>query len=89
MGENRKPFAHVRRALRVIEPLVSHFVILLIILTLMRGLEYYINLLWGENSPPMLYGTIPWKWVFDSIDLALILIFAGLAARDCYREFRG
>ena len=46
------------------------------------------RLLWG-GSEPLLYGTIPWKWVFDSVDLILIVIFTALGARDCYLELKG
>jgi hypothetical protein len=80
--------APFRNAGRAMIPLTAHFILLIFLMTLVWLLEKYMRWLWGEVEP-LFFGTIPWKWAFDTVDLALVVVFSLLAVRDCYLELAG
>jgi hypothetical protein len=66
----------------------GHFVLLAFFITLMWFFEWYLNWLYGGRVP-MLFGWFPWKWVFDGIDLVLVIAFSIAGAVECIKKLRG
>jgi hypothetical protein len=74
---DREPFwKPLERAFRASLAFISHGCLCAVVLTVMWGIEIYIGYLWGGHEP-RLYGRVPLRWLFDTVDLCVLLWLGG------------
>ena len=67
--------------------LFCHLVIAAIILFGIWALEYLFHFLWRSNDP-LLFDRFPVRYLFDAMDLAVILVFIWYGVLAAARSFR-
>ena len=68
--------------------LITHGFSMLVALTVMRIIEWWMAFLWG-GSHKILVGRLPLEYVFDAVDLLMVLVFALLLTLEVWRISRG
>jgi hypothetical protein len=87
--ENDDPWwGPVLRALRAAAAFIGHICLAIIIITGIWSLENYIHYLWEEREP-MLFDRVPLKWLFDAVDLSILLVFAVWGTIEANRKLKG
>lgn len=84
MGEITELFRWPVRAAIVI---ACHLVLALLLITGFWGVEKFIHFLWG-NEEPLLFDAWPLKWLFQLIDVVLLLVFLVSGAIQAARELK-
>lgn len=51
------------------------------------GTEQLIHYLWGQDDP-LLFDRVPYRWLFQSIESVIILLFGGMGIRDAFLILR-
>lgn len=72
-------------ALRAAAVVVGHFVVVFLIIVLIWLGEQLLHLLWVDTEP-MLFDVVPIKYLFQAIDLTLIIVFLYNGALAAHRE---
>jgi hypothetical protein len=65
--------AHASRGTRG-NSFIGHLVLALLLVSLLWVFERFFHFLWGAHEP-LLFGKVPLKWLFDAMDLSLLLVF--------------
>jgi hypothetical protein len=73
---------------RAIIPLASHAIFILVFMALVRVIDLSMRWPWGSKEP-LIFGTVPWRYAFDGIDLIILIVFGFVGVRDCYLELEG
>jgi hypothetical protein len=78
------PWAKMLLALGV---LARHFLIAAVFLLGVRLLGLWMHTLWGKTDPSA-YDILPWRYVFDTMDLAVVVVFGAYALWEAIRVVR-
>ncbi|GEM_PF-4618027 len=78
----------VLNAVRAAVFLLCHLAIAFLIVAGIYGLEKFISYLWGQHEP-MMIGILPLKYLFEAIDLCIIVVFGFRGIVAALRAFRG
>jgi hypothetical protein len=73
---------------RAIGAIVRHTILIAVFIALFYGIEREFRYFWGAQEP-MLFGRVPFNWLFDSIDALFVLLFGTLGVLEVYRIFQG
>jgi hypothetical protein len=85
------PTKYVMQAYRAAVVVLTHIFILLIVILGVTVLDYavaYASSFSGRGDALLIYGVVPLKWLFQTIDVALIITFGVVAVMDVIRIFR-
>lgn len=77
----------LRGTLRASFVLLCHLVLVTVILSVIRAVEFVIHYLWG-TADPLLFDSFPLRYLFHGMDLAVILNFAWYSSVSAARAFR-
>ena len=78
-------YGPLERALRSGAFVAAHFAVASVFV----ATNYLIEKLLRELGDPRLYDLIPWRYVFDTIDIGLVIVFGSLGIGKAVRVFRG
>jgi len=88
MGNQEPWFGSLERAFRAALALVGHLALGLLMLGGIWVTEHWFRWLWGE-AEPMLYGRVPLRYLFDTMDVAILIVFTVWGAWEAHRQLRG
>jgi hypothetical protein len=78
------------KAVRVAAELVVHGLIMMLVIGIMRVLELWMGYLWKDQGESKeLLGIVKLTYIFDAVDLVLVLMFAVLMMHAVWTIFRG
>ena len=84
-----KPLSHsLAKTVRAAVVFVVHVALGMVIVTGIWASELYFGFLWGAH-PPLFFGRVPLKWLFDAADIAVMLIFIFWGAFEANQKLRG
>ena len=88
-GMAREPLLKpLHKALRAAVAFVGHLALGAVLVTGIWGMELYIHYLWGEREP-LLFDRVPLKYLFDTVDLAVLGVFIFWGAYEANEKLRG
>jgi hypothetical protein len=88
MPDRESIWAPPQRAFRAAVAFVGHLILGLVLVTGTWIMEQFFHWLWGEKEP-LLYGRIPLKWLFDTVDMAILGVFIVWGAVEAHRKLKG
>jgi hypothetical protein len=88
MADRESIFGPVWRAFRAAVAFLGHLMLVLLLVFSIWALEQLVVWLWGQREP-MLYGIIPLKWLFNTMDAAIFLVFTVWGAIEAHRKLKG
>jgi hypothetical protein len=68
--------------------LVGHLLVSLVLIGCFWVIEQAIKQLWGK-SEPLLYGRVPLKYLFDTLDVAVFAVFIVWGVIEAHRNLKG
>jgi hypothetical protein len=80
-----KPLRWPARATLV---LIGHLCLALLLISAIWLTEWSLKRLYGEHGHS-LFGVVPLDWLFDAMDLGILVLFIGWGIVDAYRELKG
>jgi hypothetical protein len=87
MAKKESIWAPTRRAVRAAVALLGHMFLSLLAILGFWLVEQVIGRLWTDQEP-MIYGQIPLKWLFHTIDVGIIATFGWCGISEAYRKLR-
>jgi hypothetical protein len=88
MADHEPLWGPALRALRAAVTFVGHLALGLIVATGVWGVDHYFRWLWGQEEPK-LFSRFPLRWLFDTSDLAIFLVFMIWGAIEAHRKLKG
>jgi len=88
MNQHDPFWGPLERALRAAPVVIGHAFLVLVFLGCNWILDLALHTFRGE-AEPLLYGRVPLRWMFDTMDVALLLVFIGWAVVDVHRKLKG
>lgn len=82
MGDNWELLLGPLRAVAIV---IGHFVVLAVLVFGFWCMDELITALWGQDEP-MVWGRMPLKYLFQGVDVALILLLTYSAGRTILWE---
>ena len=79
--------APFKRALLAAAVLLSHLLVVCVMLLVFKGVEIMFQHLW-ESDDPMIYDQLPLRYLFNTIDVVMILTFMWYAWKSAAKAFR-
>jgi hypothetical protein len=88
MHEQEPIWGPILRAGRAAIAFLGHFIIGMVLIVGIWATERMILWLW-EGRDPQLYGRIPLKYLFDTLDLAVFSVFIVWGTIEAHRKLKG
>ena len=88
MAEGERWWAPLRRAFRAAVALIGHLFISLVLIACFWAIEQTIKWLW-HGAEPLLYGRVPLKYLFDTLDVAVFAVFIVWGVIEAHRNLKG
>jgi hypothetical protein len=82
------PVTLAKRALFAGLALIIHSGLIAVAIATVYGTEKWIHILWQETDP-LLFDRVPYRFLFQFIDLCFIALFGGMGVRDAFHILRG
>lgn len=73
--------------MRAVAILACHLALILLLILMFWFAGEFISFLWGVDEP-MLFDAVPFKYLFQAIDVVFILVFAYFGIMVAIRELR-
>ena len=88
LSEGEPWWAPLRRAFRAGISLIGHLIASLILIGCFWVVEQAIRRLW-QDGEPLLYGRVPLKYLFHTLDVAVFAVFIVWGVIEAHRNLRG
>jgi hypothetical protein len=67
---------------------ILHAILIVLSIAVIYGLEKFVHYLWGE-AEPLIYGRYPLKYLFQTIDVAIVAVFGFRGVKEMNAMLRG
>lgn len=74
MPDRERFYAPLRRAARAAVVFIGHTFLGMVVVTCNWLVERYFHFLW-QSHEPLLFERVPLRWLFDAVDLGVLLVF--------------
>jgi hypothetical protein len=85
---SHRPRDLAKRAFHAGYALVIHTALMLLAIGTVFVTEKWIQYLWS-NTDPRLFDTVPYRFLFQTIEFGFIALFGGMGVLDAYHVLRG
>jgi hypothetical protein len=82
------PGTLAKRAFIAALALIIHTGLIAVAIATVFATEKWIHVLWQETDP-LLFDRVPYRFLFQFIDLCFIALFGGMGVKDAYHILRG
>jgi hypothetical protein len=88
MADTEPIWGPLQRASRAAVAFLGHLLLIAVFLVGIWLVEQLVHKLWGD-AEPLIWGRVPLRWLFDTADVLLFVVFTTWGAIDAHRKLRG